>query len=239
MGRKPYLAVNGNRVPGVTTILGRFKDSGALIWWANQVGLGEHKSCDDQERCPKCYRRPGRTQKEAAGAAADVGNYAHALIEFEATAVPVEESEWTHLTDEQFKQADNCLSSWKRWRDNFQVEFLDTELRLVSEEHLFGGMVDSVARIKGGSLVLPDWKTSNGLYADYVAQIAAYGVLLDEHADDLFGEVEEYHILRISKNTAAFHHHSWMAEAMEPARRYFLHARQLYDDAKDLDALLK
>ena len=114
MARKPYLSVNGNRVPGVTTITGRFKDSGALIWWANQVGLGEHESCEDQERCPKCFKRPGRNHREAAGAAADVGSYAHELIEFEAKGVPVNESEWTHLSDEQFGQADNCLSAFKR-----------------------------------------------------------------------------------------------------------------------------
>jgi len=28
----------GKRVPGVTTIIGRFKDSGGLLWWAFEQG---------------------------------------------------------------------------------------------------------------------------------------------------------------------------------------------------------
>lgn len=38
MPTQPYLA-NGKRIPGVTTILGRFKDSGGLIKWANNVAI--------------------------------------------------------------------------------------------------------------------------------------------------------------------------------------------------------
>ena len=172
-------------------------------------------------------------------AAADVGSYAHDLIELSVKSVPVDFEKYAHLTDKQVAQASNCLDSFDRWRENYGVDFLETELRLVSEVHQFGGMVDSVGRTKGGTLILPDWKTSRGLYADYIAQIGAYGILLNEHADDLFGEVEEYHILRISKENAAFHHHSWTRDAMQPAFDYFLTARKLYDEAKALEKMLK
>ena len=30
--------IDGKKVPGVTTIIGRFKDSGALLWWAYGQG---------------------------------------------------------------------------------------------------------------------------------------------------------------------------------------------------------
>src|ERR1051326_3779732 len=39
MPTQPYRTKNGKRVPGVTTILSRFKDSGGLIWWANRLAL--------------------------------------------------------------------------------------------------------------------------------------------------------------------------------------------------------
>jgi hypothetical protein len=35
----------GNRLPSVTTIIGRFKESGGLLYWANQQGL-EGKTLD-------------------------------------------------------------------------------------------------------------------------------------------------------------------------------------------------
>ena len=235
--RQPYLAADGERVPGVTTITGRYHESGALVWWANAVGRGEHESCEDQDRCPVCKRRPGRTQKEASSMAADVGTYAHALVDNHVmgTEVPREDYEW--LSQEQTDQASLCLDAFKRWVDNFGVTFLETELRLVSEEYRFGGMLDSVGRLGNGTLVLPDWKTSKGIYADYLAQIAAYGILVDE--SELFGPVEEYHILRISKTTAAFHHHSWPAEHFKPARDWFLKARELYEMEKPMKDLLK
>jgi hypothetical protein len=40
-----YKDHRGNRLPSVTTIIGRFKDSGGLLYWANQQGL-EGKTLD-------------------------------------------------------------------------------------------------------------------------------------------------------------------------------------------------
>ena len=83
MGRPAggYRLADGTRTVGVTTISGRFGDKGGLIYWANAIGLGEHDDCADQVPCRKCGRRPGLRQRDAAGRAADVGTYAHALIE--------------------------------------------------------------------------------------------------------------------------------------------------------------
>ena len=40
MGRPTlgYRLKDGTKVPGVTTIIGRFKDSGGLLWWAFEQG---------------------------------------------------------------------------------------------------------------------------------------------------------------------------------------------------------
>ena len=40
-----YKDHHGNRLPSVTTIIGRFKESGGLLYWANQQGL-EGKTLD-------------------------------------------------------------------------------------------------------------------------------------------------------------------------------------------------
>ncbi len=53
--RQDYLDTEGKKVPSVTTICNRFKDSGGLINWANKVG------------------REGKTLKEAREPEADAG----------------------------------------------------------------------------------------------------------------------------------------------------------------------
>jgi len=70
MGRPKggYINKNGIRVPGTTTIIGRFKDSGGLLYWAFEQGKaaqrGEISSLYDK--------------RDEAG---EAGTIAHALIE--------------------------------------------------------------------------------------------------------------------------------------------------------------
>src|SRR3990167_1111933 len=61
--REIYKDSKGNRVPSVTTILSRFKESGGLLYWANQAGLD------------------GKTLDEARAPAATAGTMAHDLVE--------------------------------------------------------------------------------------------------------------------------------------------------------------
>ena len=61
--REGYYAADGKRVPGVTTVIGRFKDSGGLIHWAWNEG------------------KEGRDYRDTSGKAADIGTLAHAFVE--------------------------------------------------------------------------------------------------------------------------------------------------------------
>lgn len=232
----PYLNARGEKVPGTTTVCGRFKDSGALLWWANQVGLGE-RDCDEQEPCRHCGRRKGKTHREAMNKAADVGTYAHALIDERVKGTPVDPDLYAHLTSEQLDQAGDCLEAFDRWFASYDVEIIETEFRIVSEQYQFGGMFDALWRV-GGKLALGDWKTSKGLYADYLAQVAG-GYLLCVEELDLWGPVDEVHLIRISKDIASFHHHSWPRKSLQPAIDYFVTIRKAFDQAKALESLLK
>ena len=77
----------------------------------------------------------------------------------------------------------------------------------------------------------PYWKSSNSIYPEYLIQVAAYGILWDEHNPDkpIDGG---YHLIRFDKNFSDFHHHFW-AE-LETAKAAFLKMRSLYDDMKEL-----
>ncbi len=234
---KPYYAtVDGKkvRVPSVTTITGRFKDSGALIYWANQVGLGE-KACDEQEQCRTCGRKPGKMHRDAMNVAAGIGTYAHALIDNFVKLTPIDDAEFDHLDSDQIMTSIECLDTFKDWWDGAHVEVQETELALVSSELLFGGRMDAIGMVNGKFSVI-DWKTSAGLYSDYIAQLAGYLILLEEHD---FPTVEAIHIIRVSKTTAGFEHRMIPRKTLQPAIDYFVKARELYQLVKPLEALLK
>jgi hypothetical protein len=234
---KPYY-VGGKRVPSVTTITGKFKDSGGLIAWANMVGRGD-RDCDEQEECEKCGRRAGKTQYEAMEKAADVGTYAHALIEAKVhdndLMLMARLDKYAHLTADQLDLAADCLEAFDRWWSTQRVEIVETELRLVSDTHKYGGTMDLLATIDG-KFALVDWKTSRGIYGDYLSQLAGYLLLVEENG---FPAVEEIHILRIAKETAAFHHSSFPRRTFQPAVDFFLTCRKGYEQEKAVKKLLR
>ena len=138
-----YVLADGTPVVGVTTVLGRFKESGALIQWAykrGKAGLDLYGSRDE---------------------AADVGSLIHAMVEADIHGLPLPE------VPPEF--ADRCASgfrAWRTWRDGRNMEIVATEVPIVSERHRFGGTIDAIGKDANG-LCLLDWKSSNGVYADY------------------------------------------------------------------------
>ena len=207
---KAYKLKDGTRVPGTTTITGRFKDSGGLIHWAWTQGAEG-----------KDYRR---TRDEAA----DTGTIAHAWIDDyihgrAKTAFPL-------ASPEQTKHATSAVEAFLDWATQVELQVIETEVPLVSELHRFGGTLDALAKV-AGRLVLLDWKSSNGVYADYIAQVAAYRQLLRERGTDVDGA----QLLRFGKEFADFHAHSYPSPVLDMGWECFA----LYRRAYDLDAKLK
>ena len=66
--------IDGEKVPGVTTITGRFKESGGLIYWAWQQG------------------KDGKDFRDTKQKAADAGRVAHGMIEADWTGKPCDTS---------------------------------------------------------------------------------------------------------------------------------------------------
>jgi hypothetical protein len=63
-----YKLQSGEKVPGVTTIIGRFKESGALLWWA----FGQGKAAERGEI---------NSLYDVRDQAAEAGTIAHSLVE--------------------------------------------------------------------------------------------------------------------------------------------------------------
>jgi hypothetical protein len=200
-----YIDATNVRVPSVTTILGRCKESGGLVGWAWKMG------------------RDGISLDEARKGTADVGSCVHDRIE---AAI--------HGDDEapilaryaaagvDMEAAERAFAAFGRWREESRLEVVAVEVALVAEG--FGGTIDAMARDQSGRLWVLDWKSSNAVYVDYLAQLAAYAHLW--HLD----RGEEVHggrILRVSKG-GSVHEHRYEREHLELGWDYFRAALALY-----------
>lgn len=205
MGTQPY-RIDGQRVPSVTTIIGKFKDAGGLVHWAWQLGID------------------GIDYRRVRDDAASAGTMAHEAVEAWVKGDPIGFS-----SDEIGIRAERAFGAFLEWADQTQLKIVQAEVPLLSHRHRFGGTLD--AMLVRGRLSLGDWKTSNGVYAEYLLQIAAYGILWEENYPDQPIE-GGYHLLRFDKNFGDFSHR-WWAE-LETAKRAFIHMRALYDDMQEL-----
>ena len=210
-----YRNASGKRVPGVTTIIGRFKDSGGLLWWAFEQG-----KCAERGEIDSLYDK-----RDAAG---DAGTLAHELVEAHINKLPLPDGP----DNEKGHQAWQGYQNYIRWAEDNRIRVISQEIGMVSEEHQFGGCPDALGVDSRGLLCLLDWKTSNGVYQDYLIQIAAYRQLWEENnpMEPIEGG---FHLLRFSKEHADFSHHYWsnLDEAWEQFK--------LFRAAYDIDKVLK
>ena len=211
--REVYKDVKGNRVPSVTTILSRFKESGGLLYWANQEGL------------------KGKTLDEARAPACTSGTMAHDLVEASINRRPLPELVGDADT---VRKAQSAYETYLKWAEMYKLAIRHTEVSLVSNVHSFGGRLDAIG-MNGDGLVLLDWKTSNAVYADYLLQLAGYKILWEENYPDQ--PLTGFHLCRFAKEEGDFSHHYF--PRLDKETEAFLAMRVLYDLVKDVEKRVK
>lgn len=207
-----YFVADGSRVPGVTTIISKFKESGGLIHWAWSLG------------------KEGKDYRDVKDKAAEAGTLAHELVERWIKKEPLSVEGDPEVT----AKAKNAFEIFLEWAQQTRLEVTDTEVALISEKHRFGGTLD--AMLVNGKRSLGDWKTSNSVYGDYLYQLAAYGILWEENFPDKPIE-GGYHLMRFAKEHPDFAHYYW--GELEEAKEGFLLMRRLYDIKATLDKRVK
>jgi hypothetical protein len=218
---KGYHLQDGSKIPGTTTVCGRFKDSGGLLHWAFQQG-----------------KNGARTLYEQAEKAADIGTLAHAMVEHHINGADPEAA-IVGAADDMKDKARNAYAQFVKWEKQTKVKMLSKyqEIQLVSPEYRFGGTPDAIGEIDG-EIVLLDWKTSNGVYSDYLIQLAAYGHLIERGVrmdtwEPLGCAVPKgYHLLRFSKDFPDFEHRSF--GSLETAWEQFKLFRAAYENDREL-----
>lgn len=168
-----YKTSDGKRVPGTTTILGVLNKP-YLITWANQLGLQGIDSTKYRDKM------------------ASIGTIAHYLVE---KHIKGERPELDAYSKEEIDKAENSFLSFLEWEKDKEIEYIKSELILVSDFHRYGGTVDCYCKINGVPTLL-DFKTGKAIYPEMIVQLAAYRNLLQEHGY----RVDEVRILRIGRS---------------------------------------
>ena len=228
--KQGYRNAVGEKVPSVTTILGRFKDADGLIKWAYKTGR-EHENLVSRN-----LPAPGHLY-DVSGKAAEAGTIAHDMVESyikvgpDAALATFEAAAKVSIQDVVDK-AYNAYLQFRKWWAQTNINVTDTEMGLVSEQHQYGGTPDAMGTEVEGTdtVVLIDWKTSNKVYGEMLIQLAAYSILIEEN---LGLKVQGAHLLRMSKENADFAHHYYGDLTRE--REAFLLMRKLYDHVKVIE----
>lgn len=212
-----YKNAEGKRIPGTTTIIGRFKDSGGLIQWAYNQG------------------KDGKTLYEERDKAAECGTLAHEMVEKFING----EDHMVVLKTVPVEMASKALSAFQNfrdWKDQTKIEIIThyQEIQLVSEQHQFGGTPDAIGILNGKHILL-DWKTSNAIYPDYMMQLAAYKLLWEENGKP---EIDGgFYLCRFSKEFPDFSAHFF--GELDLAREQFLLMRKMYGNDQELKKRVK
>lgn len=203
--RAGYFLKDGTKVPGVTSVLDRYKESGGLLQWAFQQGKSGAANLYEQR-----------------DAAADIGTLAHAMVE---NVLKGNDPELALATasDEQKEKARQAYAMFVNWRERNRAEVISIEEPMVSETMRVGGTPDIALRFE--QLEMGDIKTSNGIYRDHLMQVAAYRAIWNEtHEEQMTGG---FHVLRFAKEYPDFEHR-YFAE-LDDALECFKLIRQAYD----------
>lgn len=212
MGRPSvgYYTKSGERVPSVTEVLGKFKNADPLVGWAFKKGYASGQAAAKGLPAP----RSAYAEKEEA---AQAGTIAHDMLEAHILQKTYE-YDGKRPSTEVMARAVNGFTVGKEWLLDSALTVVNTEVTLVSEKYKFGGTRDALFKDVRDRYRIGDWKTSNAIYADYLIQVAAYGLLIEECEGIT---IEGYDILRFSKEHADFEHKHF--KSLEDGKRAFLY----------------
>ena len=160
------LKKDNKRVKSVTTLINAHLgwSKGALIGWTR-------KHCLKGEDSMGIMKEAGR-----------IGTLAHKMIEefIQGGSVRLDD-----YTPNEISQAKTAYYGFYKWFADNNVDFRETEMKLVSEKYGFGGTFDAIAEVNG-KLVLIDFKSSNAVHDEFLVQLAAYRQLWNEHIDQKY-----------------------------------------------------
>jgi len=179
--KKHGYTVGGVKLPSVTQITGII-DKPALIHWAvNQTAdrIGELW----QPERPYSEAQITAAIGDAKGAryrtsqrALNIGSQAHDWIE---QYIKAKLFGFDPPENPDYPPVRNATDSFLEWESQHDVEYISSERKVFSREHMYSGTAD-IDFIVDEKRIAGDLKTSKGIYPEYKLQVAAYAAALAE-----------------------------------------------------------
>ncbi len=185
--------LDGNPVPGVTGINKQgYPAAPSLITWLSKQAawytIEQLKQFPEQVvRLPEYLldevaKKATQAGKKVAKQAADIGSIVHDFAEAfigknEPKLVILEGIIAYHPDREKIML---CIREFKKWEEENKYEQIDAEQIIASVQYQYAGKYDSLVK-KGNKVILIDYKTSAGIYAEQKIQVGgAYRQALKE-----------------------------------------------------------
>jgi hypothetical protein len=213
---KGYHLLDGTRVPSVTTILG-IVDKPALKPWA----FAEGRKSGLAEAAGLPY---AATLRDVTKGAMEVGTIVHAMAEHDVKGSDPWAQVPPDLDPDLFEKVKSGFGAYQDWKLGARLEIVDCEVVVMSEEYRYGGTLDFIGKLNG-KLVLGDFKTSNGIWPEYLCQLPAYARAYTETTGNSIDG--GFHLLRFAKEHGDFAHHYF--PNLDDGWEAFKAMRSLYD----------
>lgn len=172
------------RFPGVTGVLGIISKP-ALVPWATKTALENAKEALLEQLDGKAGKKINLTElwikavietakkvpEKVKTEAGDLGTLAHAYFEAfirgeeKLTVVPAIQP---------------AVEAFSKWMAESGLQIVGGDTKVASVRHGYGGALDALAMDEDGAWTILDWKTGNGIYAEYALQVAAYAHAFEE-----------------------------------------------------------
>lgn len=166
----------------------------------------------------------GTDPKAVTAEASGIGTVAHAMVQCHFNGDVGDFSEFSQVE----QSGGNMVYQkfLKVWAEQ-GLEFVASEVQLVSEKHGYGGTLDIIAK-KNGQYVLADVKSSPRIYGHMYRQVAGYEYLWNENN---LAQIEKRVIIRLDKLDPEATDVRWMG-TMEKHFKVFLAQLALYNAFK-------
>lgn len=153
MAHTIYKNKEGIRVPSCTTVIDTLGwNKNILLAWTRKLALS---GID-----------PRKTKQDAG----ETGTLTHKMIEAHIFGATLDVSQYSY---DAIVAATDSFQHYKRWEEENQIKYIESELMIVSEDHQWGGTIDALCTINNKQYLI-DFKTSKNVYVEHLIQVSAY-----------------------------------------------------------------
>lgn len=205
---KHVYRLNNEVVPGCTTVNSQgYPESFFLTNWKIDQGVkgllallereGQHPKDLNPERKLELVKEAKGVARRKATAMANVGTLLHDYAyQFEILGRVNEGLRKSILESPDLEKALACIKSFRRYHRKHTSKLISAESIVASPTYRFAGKFDKLSS-DGKDVILTDYKTSSGIYADQLVQLGGYSIAIKEWFDITVTAIE---ILRFGKD---------------------------------------